>query len=361
MNRLSQLICIALSLCIAISSCKKDKTSAPTVQQTALHNPLLTFGVSDQLFGAKIDTNKNIVNATVWHTSDFKKLKTTFTLTNGVNAYINNIMVKSGDEIDFSKTVILTIKSADNKQSVDYTILVLSDLFYQGLGFHLNAEKSLEKSYDIYLDQFDGSPFFDINCGPTVVTMAMRWSDSTFKLLPKDARQAIRSTGGWWNTSDIEYYMRSAGFNNNTFPLTDIESTVTQIIDNGDVGILCLDMFYVARNTADEQHTNKFYNTDAKDWGHFLLVKGYKKVDSKFYLEINDPYSRGEKYVTPDAIGQYKGKSRFYEGSTIKQSADIWWPYIMVVAPKGKTVVPILSSTGTRLKVNSAIPVASGR
>ncbi len=362
MNRLNHIICIALSLCIVASSCKKDKTAAPQqVQQSKLHNPLLTFNVDNALLATNIDTAKNIVNIVVKNTADVKKLKTTFSISSGVNAFINNNPVKSGDVIDFSKTVTLTIKSADGKQSLDYTILVVNELFYQGLGFRLDAEKSLEKSYDIYLDQFDGSPFSSINCGPTVITMAIKWSDSTFAPLPKDARQAIRSTGGWWTTADMEYYMRGYGINNNTFPLTDIESTVKQIIDNGDIGVLCLDMFYVTRNISNEQHTNKFYNTDAKDWGHFLLVKGYKQVDSKFYLEINDPYSRGDKYSTPDAMGQYKGKSRFYESSTIKQSTDIWWPYIIAIAPKGKKVIPVLSSTGARLKVNSVIPIASGR
>ncbi|QEC79592.1 hypothetical protein [Mucilaginibacter ginsenosidivorax] len=362
MIRLNQIICIAFSLCITVSSCKNDKASAPSpVQQTTLHNPLLTFDVDNALLATKIDTVKNYVNIVVKNTADVKKLKTTFSLASGVNAFIGSNTIKSGDVIDFSKTVTLTIKSTDNKQSVAYTILVVNELFYQGLGFHLDAEKTAEKNYDIYLDQFDSGPFSPINCGPTVITMAMRWSDSTFKLSPKDARQAIKPTGGWWTTADMEYYMRGTGIYNDTYPLTDIESTITQIIDNGDVGILCLDMFYVGLNTANEQHTNKFYNTDGKDWGHFLLVKGYKKVDSKFYLEVNDPYSRGDRYITPDAMGQYKGKSRFYESSGIKQSADIWWPYILVIAPKGKKVTPILSSTGSRLKVNSVIPVASGR
>src|SRR5581483_5302551 len=202
-----------------------------------------------------------------------------------------------------------------------------------GLGSNLVAGKSLNKSYNYYYDQFDGSQYQYINCGPTVATMAIKWADSAFSKKPVDARNIIPENGDWWYTSDITNYLEQNKIRNATVSFTsaNADNVITQSIDNNNLVILCLDMYYASYNPVTTQHTNKFYETNAPRWGHFLLVKGYKRVDNNLYYEIYDPYTDHETYSdnTP------KGKDRYYLNSTITAATDVWWKYAIVVAPKG--------------------------
>ncbi len=225
-----------------------------------------------------------------------------------------------------------------------------------GLGTHLTASKSLNKDYSYYFDQFDGSQYQGINCGPTVTTMAIKWADSTFSKLPVDARNTIPASGGWWYTSDINNYLNMNGINHVilSFTPSTADAVIETSIDNNNEVILCLDMYYALYNPDPTQHTNKFYVTTAPNWGHFLLVKGYKQVDGKLYYEIYDPYTDHETYAdnTP------KGKDRYYLNSTITDATNVWWKYAIVVAPKNQQVV-----TSNKLQINSiqTIPVARGQ
>jgi hypothetical protein len=241
-------------------------------------------------------------------------------------------------------------KPATNNSPAD------SQLQAYGLGTHLDAEKSLNKDYNYYFDQFDGSQYQGINCGPAVTTMAIRWADPDFSKNPVDARNVIPENGGWWYTPDIDNYLNLDNINHiivqfNSSTANDI---VKNSIDNNNLLILCLDMFYVDYNPLATQHTNKFYGTAAKDWGHFLLVKGYKQVDGKLYYEIYDPYTNHETYQDNSP----KGKDRYYLNTNILAATNVWWKYAFIVAPKGQQVI-----ASTKLKINSMqnIPVAGGK
>jgi hypothetical protein len=232
----------------------------------------------------------------------------------------------------------------------------LSQLEIYGLGEDQTAGKSLNKSYNFYFDQFDGSKFQSINCGPTVTTMAIKWADSTFSRKPVDARNSIPESGGWWYTSDINNYLSANDIDHSTvqFTSTNADQVIENGINNNNVIILCLDMYYAQYNPVGTQHTNKFYETAAAGWGHFLLVKGFKTVDDKTYYEIYDPYSDHDTYAN-DVL---KGKDRYYLNSDITAATDVWWKYAIVVAPKGQKV-----AASVRQQLNSIqnIPVAKGQ
>ncbi|HVW13712.1 MAG TPA: hypothetical protein VHB54_07825 [Mucilaginibacter sp.] len=231
-----------------------------------------------------------------------------------------------------------------------------SQLEVYGLGNKETANKSLDKSYDFYFDQFDGSAFQSINCGPAVTTMAIKWADPSFTKKPADARIAISEKGGWWLTSDIGRYLDRNDINHTTvsFTATNSDQVIEHGIDDNEVVILCLDMYYAQYNPVNTEHTNKFYPTKTKEWGHFLLVKGYVKVDGKTYYDIYDPYSDHETY----ADNTLKGKDRYYLDTDITAATGRWWQYAILVAPKGKQV-----TASSDLQVNSIqnIPVAKGR
>jgi hypothetical protein len=233
---------------------------------------------------------------------------------------------------------------------------VSSELEAYGLGTHLNAEKSLNKSYSYYFDQFDGSQYQAVNCGPTVTTMVIKWADSTFAKKPVDARNAIPENGGWWYTPDINNYLSTNNINFSTvsFTSSNADDVIRNSIDNNNEVILCLDMYYVVYNPNITQHTNKFYTTNSTGWGHFLLVKGYKEVDQKLYYEIYDPYTDHQTYQD----GSPRGKDRYYINTTITAATTPWWPYAIIVARKGQQVT---TSSGFRINSLQNIPVAGGK
>ncbi len=225
-----------------------------------------------------------------------------------------------------------------------------------GLGTNLTAAKSLNKSYDYYFDQFDGSPCQSIDCGPTVSTMAIKWADSTYTKKPIDARNAIPENGGLWQTTDIPEYLSMNNINSTvvSFTPSNSDDIIKNSIDNNNVVILCLDMYYVVYNPNPTQRTNKFYTTFQTGWGHFLLVKGYVEVDGNLYYEIYDPNTDHTTYSDDTPTG----KNRYYLGSSISLASNNWWPYAIIVSAKGQQAV-----ASTRFGTNSLerIPIASGK
>jgi hypothetical protein len=344
-------------------SCKKDarqggESPANLPKIHTLEQGLVSFSINGELVPAVIDTVLNTITVTLPNGADLHSLATSFVLASQVNATINSTAVNSGGVIDLSQALSITVSSADKTRTTSFKIVPQTELQYFGLGGIISAQKSLDKGYDFYYDQFDGSSWQAINCGPTVTTMAIKWADPTFTKKPVDARNKILSSGGWWFTSHVQEYLTDNNISSKIDTLASVEDEVKENIDNGNLLILCLDMFSVPYNQLMYQHTQKFYPTSAAGWGHFLLVKGYKQTDSNFYLEIYDPYSGGLKYNSV-TTSQYMGQDRYYLSTGIKTATDIWWPYTIIVAPKGK----VLKGT-SHLKVNGItkpIPVASGQ
>jgi len=341
---------------IQVLSCKKD--SKQPVANQPLKNGILSFSIEGELLNSNIDNTKNLISVVVPRTADQRSLKVDFVLANQATATINDTPVNSGSLINFSKVVYMTISSADKKQSSKFQIQVLTDLQYLGVTGNISAEKSLNKSYDFYYDQFDGSQYQFINCGPTVTTMALKWADSTSTKKPAEARITIPDNGGWWFTGDVQKYLSDNGVNTAIDTLDDLSSVVKRNIDNNNLVIFCLDMYYVPFNDVYYQHLEKFYTTSSTGWGHFILAKGYKQTNTGFFIETYDPYSEGKTYtvLTP---GQLEGKDRYYSTSSIQTATNNWWPYAIIVAPKGHQVI-----ASSKLKLNSfgkKIPMARGQ
>ena len=345
------------------SSCKKDSknTGGSTTHlpvNRSLEKGLINFSVNGEFVPSVIDTLVNTITVTLPDGADAHKLTATFLLADNVNATVNNTPAAGSAIIDLNGQPVLTVSSTDKVRHTSFTIVQQTELQYFGVGGNITGQKSLNKTYEFYYDQFDGSTFQAINCGPSVTTMAIKWADSTFTKKPVDARDEILSSGGWWYTNHVQLYLTEHGINNKIDTLSDVTALVKQAIDNGDALILCLDMFSVPFNSLDYQHTQKFYPTDAAGWGHFLFVKGYKQTNTNFYLEIYDPYSGGDRYTSISGK-QLKGRDRYYASDGIKTATNIWWPYAIIVAPAGKSV-----KFSTHLKIDGlhkTIPVAGGR
>jgi hypothetical protein len=248
-------------------------------------------------------------------------------------------------------TITLTVKDGGTSHSSEQIIPVpaWSKQRAYGLGLELNAEADNSAAYEWYLDQQNTGAFSLVNCGPTSVTMAIKWFNESFSKTPLDARNTYYPEGGWWYTNNMIDYLTNHGVTNYTVQLADM-NVLKEEIDNGNIVILCLDMYYVTYSASDDHRYDKFYPTSSKEWGHFIVVKGYKKVDNKLYFEIYDPYSFGKKY---DDL-TLKGRNRYYRDTDLDIATHNWWPYAIVVTKE--------ESQGGRKAVNtSAIKHMPGR
>ena len=196
-----------------------------------------------------------------------------------------------------------------------------------GLGIDLQDGHSNNVNYNWYYDQMNTGAYSFENCGPTTVTMAIKWVNPDFTKTPEDARNTYLSSGGWWYTNDIIAYLNQYSVSNFTIKIAHIDSIQRQI-HLGNIAILCLDMYYVSNPMNDKWHVDKFYLTNYKGWGHFIVVKGYKVVDNKIFYEAYDPNSYGLKY-TNDSI---KGINRYYRSADLDSAVTKWWSYAIIVS-----------------------------
>jgi hypothetical protein len=228
-----------------------------------------------------------------------------------------------------STIVTLTVndgkKEASSQQDISFPALTQSRAF--GLGKELTAEHDNTVPYEWYFDQSLTGPASSVNCGPTCVTMATKWFNESFTGTPLDARNTYPMGGGWWYTNNIINYLNGKNVTNWTVPLSNM-NIVKDEIDEGNLVILCLDMYYVSNGSSPDYRVDKFYNTNGTGWGHFIIVKGYKIVDNKLFFEIYDPYSFGNKYEDQTL----KGKNRYYRSNDLDAATGIWWDYAIVIS-----------------------------
>jgi hypothetical protein len=196
-----------------------------------------------------------------------------------------------------------------------------------GLGINLTGEKSNNAAWPWYLDQMNTGQYSGVNCGPTSVTMAIKWFNQNFNKTPEDARNTYRSGGGWWYTDDIISYLNLYSVYNKTISLVDFSAVKSQI-DLGNILILCLDMYYIRQEGYSKWHVDKFYSANTTGWGHFIVVKGYKQVDNEIFYEVYDPYCFGNQYID----GKMKGEDRYYRKTDLQYAVSIWWNYAIVVS-----------------------------
>lgn len=258
---------------------------------------------------------------------------------NGISSSFELTNSNQEQEID----ITLTVNDTESENSVTKTILIpkLTESIKLGLGSQVNEEKSNDVNYDWYLDQSLTGKRSSVNCGPTSVTMAIKWANEDFYGKPEDARNTFKPKGGWWYTDDIISYLNLYHVSNYTIRLDNIDNLKEQL-DKNNILIICLDMFYISNQKKDSWHVDKFYTTANKDWGHFIIAKGYKVVDGKVFYEIYDPNGYERKY----SDGSNKGVNRYYRAEDLDKATNIWWDYAIVVSQqKSKTKKGINPST----------------
>ena len=217
------------------------------------------------------------------------------TTKNNYNSYLNySVQNKSG----FVKNWI--VSSTNNS----YT-------YNMGLGNFLKQSHSNDCSYNWYFTQAGTGQYWYINCGPTCVTMAMKWADSTFNLLPVDARNYFPTNTGYWGFGTVGEYLNEHNFKCSYVQLGNTAEETLDIIkhqlDSGRVAILALTTESIRSyiGTSSDPYADNYYYDH---FNHFILAYGYKEVDGEFFFQVNDPWNVSSTHHD----GSLKGKNRHY-------------------------------------------------
>jgi hypothetical protein len=278
-----------------------------------------------------------------------------FSLSPGATATVNSTPQTSGVTTNnFETDLTYEVTAADHTTKKNWTVQATNNGYSLdwGLGHFVGKALGNNRNYEWYIDQGYTGPASGYNCGPASVTMAIRWSDSSFTHTAADARAFAYNSGGWWYTSDIDSYLQTNNIPFATVSLAADAMTTGQIlaqeIDNGQIVICCIDMNYVRAAASYNFHVDKFYAT-TPGWGHFFVVKGYQRIDGQLFFQIYDPYS----YGLTNSDGTIRGKDRFYRFSDVAAATSGWWNYAIVVGKKGH---PLSAGTSRRALNPASIP-----
>jgi hypothetical protein len=202
-------------------------------------------------------------------------------------------------------TILFSCKKDPNTNSL------INYYLYWGLGDSLQEKYNNDRKYEWYIDQINTGEYSSHNCGPTSVTMAIKWFNRNFNKTPQDARAVYKPNGEDWSTNDIINYLNLNHVNNITIKLDSINQLKSELRDSNIV-ILCVDMYYIRYTAVNNYRVDKFYYTPLT-FGHFIIIKGYLIVDNRLFYEVYDPNSWGSVYDD----NTYKGKNRYYRSEDI--------------------------------------------
>jgi len=338
---------------ITVSSCNKKSDIPPNIN---VPTNFLAYSIKGWNLPVNISSSNRSVTITFPDSvNNAVNLIANFTVPDNCIATINGVKQISGSSRNNFDAILNYTITAGSSSSNWQIISKNNDYTYSwGLGNFLAKNKSNDRNYSWYIDQKNTG--FDAvdNCGPTAVTMACLWADSTFLKTPEDARKAYVSNGGWWYTSDIDMYLSDNHIAHSSIVLGSNYINTAQIlqkqVDLHQLIILCLDMDLVRYTDNPYYHIDKFYST-TPNFGHFLIIKGYKVVDDNIFFDVYDPNSWGN--VGPDRI--LRGQDRYYRAEDISNATKNWWPYAFVIAKKGTAVV------NGFINSNKNFPVQYGR
>ncbi len=324
----NRLLILLASASLLINACSKNDES-----------DILEYRIVNQQADVTIDGLSKEVNLTFPETTlNGRALVAEFTLSDGAMAFVDDADQISGKTAnDYDLPFYYDIVAENEENTSRWKISAANNAFTlsYGLGGFQQQYEARNRNYEWYIDQFGTGQHSAYNCGPASTTMSARWSLPAFSKSTADARAAYRSEGGWWYTNDISMYLADNSIPHSVISLSSEEAGTEQVIMNqlseGYILILCLDMFYIRNEAHKKFRVDKFYAAATVGWGHFIVVKGYRKVNGKVYFEVYDPYCNSLMY----GDGTLKGKDRYYRSEDIFSATSKWWNYAIVISQAG--------------------------
>ena len=194
-----------------------------------------------------------------------------------------------------------------------------------GLGATQTGYAHRDRAYEWYIDQADTGTYANNNCGPSSVTMAIKWYNSAFNRTAQDARNTYLEGGGWWYTSDIINYLNLYSVPNTTSSFTGTNQLMG-LLSQSNLVILCINTTCLTIDSTAAHRVGRFYSYAG---GHFIVVKGWRATNSGLLFEVYDPNNWYATYadLTP------KGRNRHYVASDLASAITNWWDYLIVVHP----------------------------
>ena len=222
----------------------------------------------------------------------------------------------------FNIALLVSSFSWSNETQIDFSFLK-----EWGLGLVEEQYISNNIEQDWYIDQANTGEHSNDNCGPSSVTMAGKWfNKGSFTHTAEDARNSYRPEGGWWYTDDIMNYLDDVKVPYFVIEYTNEDDLLDAVFD-GNIILICNNMGYIKRNYNPNERVGRFYQFNS---GHFLILKGIRLVDGKWYIESYDPNSWDKRYSS----GEIKGLDRYYSLDELTDSINNWWNYLIIIPSK---------------------------
>lgn len=346
-------ICLPVAVIILVSGCSKQADEAPpqvVVVSSANPADIIAFSINGQDAQVSISQSAHTVWVQLPDTvNSGANLVASFTLSPGCTATVNNQAQVSGVSAnDFSDDVFYNI-TAPGQAPQGWTVTATNNSYTYswGMGHFLQSSMNNNRGYNWYIDQGTTGIFAPVNCGPSSVTMAVKWADSTYANNAEYARSKYEPQGGWWYSTDIIGFLNDNGIPHAIVALADTQDSTEHIIEGilnkGEILIFNPDMNVIPSAYALAYHVDKFYAT-TPGWGHYAIIKGYKRIDGKTFFETYDPFTFGELNVDDNMP---KGENHYYRAADVFTAAYGWWNYVFVIARKGD---PVQRSTELPLK-----------
>lgn len=232
--------------------------------------------------------------------------------------------------------VDITMNIAGKSNGITKSVIIPTLSNYQrfGLGASVTKELSNNVDYEWYVDQGNTGEYSLINCGPACTAMVLKWYDQSSPYTTEDLRNK-QGHDKWWSAGtandDIDKILIETRVPYHYIYLGD-KSDIIAELDKGNIIVICLDIYYVRQQFLPEWKIDKFYKTNSNGSGHFIIIKGYKIVDTNYLLEVYDPWSLNAKYSN----NEFKGKDRYYRVEDIMTATDKWWKRALVFSQKNK-------------------------
>ena len=238
-------------------------------------------------------------------------LVASFTLpTNDVVSIAGVRQVSGVTANNFDDPFIYTVKNQDNDSS-QWEVAGTNNNYTLswGLGQWLQLSRSNNKDYNWYIDQGSTGTCALSNCGPSCVTMAMMWSDSTFTKPAEDARNYFNDSCQGWQDPNVTIYLATDSVPSFLIPMGDSASQTRDLfkaqLDSGRIIIINLAMATIQYPITPGAHVGQFQPGAGS---HYIILKGYRQTEMGFFFEVYDPWDLGLNY--PD--GGPMGEDRYY-------------------------------------------------
>ena len=133
----------------------------------------------------------------------------------------------------------------------------------------VRQEVHKDRNYNWYIDQGNTGWASNSNCGPSSSVMVEKWFNRNTIATAAGARDRYPMQGGWWSTNTVSQYLNDQRIPNRTIVYNG-EDTLTDILDNGNIAIVCVNTGFISFNNNNNSNIGRFYNYQG---GHFLVVK----------------------------------------------------------------------------------------